>query len=230
MLYNYYELYGKYWQDRAPGEGIQAKANYLRQKMKNYGITPALPMMVTETGEPSTWIGDKAQARCLNMLLVRGIAARLEAVVWWTFRDFPNNAPPPQDTWKYGVVEYNGLVAKPAYNALKTLGTELQGFDYVKTLSGDNGFSGVEAYRFEDGGAAKVILWSSAIKPANYSPKCAWDRVRKMATLNATNLRIVSFTGSEKMIADNSKKDKDKTVGKIKIGVGRNPRIVEINP
>lgn len=233
LLFNYYNLYGPYWQKKASGYGIQAKTKVLRKLMSNAGIA-TIPLFVSETGESSNagWINAKTQARCLNMTMVRGAAAKLSGIVWWTFRDFPDNATYPRNTWKYGIVDQN-LQPKPSYTALQTLAAELNGLDFAKNRSNKNGFKGVEAYYFAGGGLKKYVVWTfSKPNPPDpwVQPECAWPRNAATASFQATSLRVVSYLGKVKTIQDNSKKDKDPAVGKITINVNANPQIVQVNP
>lgn len=228
FLYNYYDIYGRYWETRAKGHGIQAKAAVLRQNMKSASI-PVVPLFVTETGEDSrdVWIGLNGQARCLDITMIRGAATKLMGVVWWTFEDFPDNAPPPQNTWKYGIVDQN-LQPKLSYTALQIIAHELNGLAYAKTLSNKTGFTNVEAYRFGGQGTTKVVIWSSSIKTTSYLPECSWSRNTKLATFTAKQLRVVDYLGNVKLIKDNSKADKNKTAGLIAIKVGGDPLIVQV--
>ena len=78
LLFNYYDIYGRYWETQAPGYGIRAKIEVLRSLMRDNHV-PVAPLFVTETGEDSLTIGVKAQARCLDMTLVRGAASSSRA-------------------------------------------------------------------------------------------------------------------------------------------------------
>ncbi len=233
LLFNFYNLYGPYWQTKAPGYGIQAKTQVLRNRMSEAKIA-AIPLFVSETGESSNagWINAQAQARCLNMTLVRGAASKLSGIIWWTFSDFSDSAPAPQNSWKYGIVDQN-LQPKPSYTALKTLVAELNGLKYSKTMTNKTGFAGVEAYYFAGGGMKKYIVWTfNQPKPPDpwVQPECAWLRNVGKATFQATSLRVVNYLGKVKTIADNSKKDQNPAVGSITIRVDGNPQIVQINP
>ncbi len=228
VLFNYYDIYGRYWEANAPGRGIQAKAAALKKKMQSAGV-PVVPLFVTETGEDSISIGLQGQARCLDITFVRGAAAKLAGVVWWTFQDFPDDADWPYNTWKFGIVNQNRQ-PKPSYNALVTLTTELNGYVYKKTLSNTANLRGVEAYRFAKGKSAKFVVWSSTYQSTSYDPECSWPRVSKLAKFDAKKIRVVDYLGNAKTIKDNSKKDKDKTGGKIGIIVTGSPQIVQINP
>lgn len=227
-LFNFYGIYGPYWESVASGYGIQAKTAALKERMKASGI-PVAPLFVTETGEDSLSIGLNAQARCLDITLVRGAAAKLKGVVWWTFQDHANYPPPPSSPWQFGIVDKD-MQPKPSYTALLTLTTELNAYAFKKNLSGKPGFVSVESYRFAKPGSVKYVVWASSYKSTSYDPECSWPRNPKLATFDATKLRVVDYLGKVRTIKDNSKKDKDKTVGKIAIRLTGTPKIVQINP
>lgn len=235
QLLNYYDIYGSaYWERIAQGHGIQAKAAALRSRMNAAGI-PVVPLFVTETGEPSlnSWIGLNGQARCLHINMVRGAAAKLHGIIWWTFRDFLDTEPPPRNKWKYGIVDQN-LHPKPSYKALKTVATELNGYKYKKTLSDTTGFGNVEAYQFKNKKSFKVVVWSNSLitppPPDLYDPKCSWQRNPRVATFSAKKLRVVDYLGKPKKVKDNGGRDLNKEVGEIAISVTGDPQIVQINP
>lgn len=230
VLFNYYEVYGPYWETKAGGHGIQAKANVLRAKMQGASI-PIVDMLVTETGEWSLnqWIGLQGQARCMNIIMVRGAAANLKGIVWWTFRDYPDSAAFPQNTWKYGMVDQD-MQIKPSYTAMQVLVSELNNYTFIKPYSGKKGFVGVESYLFRSGKSKKYVVWSSSIKDQTYKPDCSWTRYNKVATFKAKSIRMVDYMGKPKTIQDNKKGDKNPTVGYIGIKVGGDPKIVQLNP
>jgi len=234
VLFNYYDVYGRYWETVANGHGVQAKANAIRKQMTAAGIKPPVPLLVTETGEDSGgwWIGAKGQARCLDITMVRGAAARLQGIVWWTFKDNPGNPSP--SVWKYGIVDEN-LNKKLSYTALQTLATELNGFNLTNTLSNKTGLAGIEAYKFTSGAVTKFVVWSSTYKnsdPAKngYHAPCSWARTSRIATFTATKLRIVNYDGTVTTIKDGGKLDKNTTKGKIGIALAGDPKIVQLNP
>lgn len=232
VLFNYYDVYGWYWEAQTKGKGVQAKANVLRAKMRDAGI-PVVDLFVAETGEPSTadWVKLDGQARCLTITMVRGAATKLKGIIWWTFKDYPDSAPAPQNTWKYGLVDQN-LTPKLSYAAMKTLTSELNGYTYNKTYSNKAAFKNVEAYRFSNGAARKYVVWSSSIKggPSEIS-ECGRPRTKNLAVFKAKTIRVVDYaSGAAKTIKDNAKADKDKTVGKIGINISTSPKFVQINP
>lgn len=230
LFFNYYDVYGRYWEQVGAGHGIEAKADALRALMHSKGVN-VVDLFVTETGEDSSpdWIGAKGQARCLEITLVRGTAAQLKGIVWWTFQDFPDSAPPPQNTWKYGIADQN-LQPKLSYTTLQTLTNELNGFDFRKNVSGKPGMTNIEGYRFVGGDITKFVVWSSSIRATSYKSGCAWARNPTPVTFKAHALRVVDYLGHETIIADNSKQDKDPQKGSITIRVGNSPKIVQINP
>jgi hypothetical protein len=229
LLFNYYDIYGPYWQQKVGGIGILAKAKVLRKLMSKNGV-PVVPLFVTESGVSSSryGVGLNGQARCMTITMVRGAAAKLNGVIWWTFKDFADNSEHPD--WKYGIVDQN-LQPKLSYTALQTMANELDGVTFKKNMTNTTNFSGVEAYSFVGNGMNKFVVWGIGIKPSDSTiPECAWSRAKKLATFKAKNLRVVTYLGAVKTIQDNSKKDKDPRVGYMAIKVGNNPLIVQLNP
>ncbi len=230
MIFNYYDVYGIYWQSVAKGVGIQAKAEAIRNQLRAKQL-PVVDLYVTETGEDSSasWVGLTGQAHCLTEVMTRGAAAGLKGVVWWTFEDQPPTAPPPMNTWRYGIVD-DAMTPKPSYAALQTLTTELNNYTFNKTFSNKKGYTSVEAYRFKSGKSKKFVVLSSSIMTPSFYSACAWARNPKLVTFKAKSLRVVDYLGGMTTIADNSKQDKDKTVGSMAIKVAGDPKIVTINP
>lgn len=230
LLFNYYDLYGRYWELVGAGYGVQAKADALRTLMRAKGVS-VVDLLVTETGEDSSpnWVGLQGQAHCLEITLVRGAAAGLKGIVWWTFEDFPDSAPPPRNTWKYGIADEN-LQPKPSYQTLQTLASELNGLDFKNAVSDKPGMAQVEGYRFAGGGVTKYVVWSNSIRSTSYKSGCAWARNSRPVTLKASSLRVVNYQGQVNMVLDNSKRDQDPQTGSITIRVGNAPKIVQIIP
>lgn len=229
-LFNYYDIYGRYWETVAKGHGLQSKTTAFRNRMTAAGLA-VVPLGVSETGVRSNadYIGAIGQARCVNINLVRGMAAKLKFINWWTFKDYPDSAPSPQNTWKYGLVNQN-LQPKDSYYAFSRLTSELNGYEFSKILSGKTGFVGVEAYFFKSGAAKKYVVWSMSIRRSSDFPECSWARNNSLATFTATKLLVVDYKGKTITVKDNSKKDKNPAVGKIAISVGNDPKFVQVNP
>lgn len=234
VLFNYYEIYAPFWQSKAKGHAIQAKANMLRSLMQTAGI-PVVDLMVTETGLPSAppFTDLAGQARCLDVTMVRGAAAPLVGVVWWTFRDFNDNDPQVyRRTWKYGIVDQD-MNIKPGYTAMQVMVSELNTFTYSKTTSDKTGFKGVEAYAFKSGKVTKYAVWSSKLQapdPNKPFTDCTWGRNSATVTFKAKKVKIVDYMGGVTTIQDNKKGDKNKTIGLIGFKVAGDPKFVTINP
>lgn len=227
MLFNYYDLYGTYyWTKVASGAGVQAKTSVLRQKLSAANLK-SVKLFVGESGSESYSDGLDGQARCLSLNMVRGAAAKLKGMIWWTFKDFDDSSAQP--TWKYGIVDQN-FQRKLSHAALKTLVTELNNYKYNGTFTGQPDFQEIEAYRFVSKGLFKYVVVSSSIASQAKTSNCAWDRNTRVVKFNATSLRVVSYIGKAKTVKDNSKKDLDPAVGRIGIKAGSNPQIVQINP
>ncbi len=225
LLFNYYDLYGTYyWTKKAGGAGVQAKASVIRQKLSQAGIK-GVKLFVGETGSASYNDGVDGQARCMTLNMVRGAAAKLKGIIWWTFRDFDDRQP----TWKYGIVDIN-LQRKQAFYALKALAGELNNYKYKGTHSGQADFKDIEAYRFFGQGITKYVIVSSSIADQSKESNCSWLRNERVAKFSATKLRVVTHLGKAKNVRDNTKKDLDPAVGRIAIKVGTDPKIVQIYP
>lgn len=222
VSFNYYDLYGPYWETQAGGRGIQAKANELREKMAAAGLE-LVPLFVTETGEDSNpgWIGKKGQARCLDIFMVRGAATYLQGIVWWTFQDTPN--------LYYGIVSAS-LKHKLSFNVYKSLIARLEGYQFKSDLSGSANLVNVEAYEFRKGSQRQVVVWSSSVAQELHKAPCADPRNPRTAGFDAKKLEVRSMKGKKTIIKDNSSQDLDATVGRIAINTDGSPQFVLINP
>lgn len=258
VLFNYYDVYGSFWETLGKGRGVTAKANALRNVMIKAGLTP-VNLLVSETGEHSLpdgkaeGVGLNGQAACLDITFTRGAAAKLDGIIWWTFQDGR-----PNPNWIYGLVD-ESFNLKPSYHAMQTLTTELNGFTFKKDVSNKitkkGTFTNVESYQFIAGTVNKYVVWSLPYLPTSdpsglshfhhYTSPCAWARKTANVTFKAKTLRVVDYLNKVTIIKDNKKGDKDKVVGTITIQLGNvansggqtpgnptvpYPQIVQINP
>ncbi len=222
IAFNYYDVYGPYWESRVGGKshGIQAKAQFLRQLMQQGGVNFGL--FVTETGESSSdnWIGQDGQSQCLITQMVRGSGAGLEGVSWWSLVDVL------QWKWYYGILDVN-FNPKPSYLAYQILAQKLTGYTYSKNLSTKK----VEAYQFVNGSKKRIVAWSAAVERVG-KVRCADVRTPKPLILK--KVKKVSLTDmyakTVKIIKDNKKGDGDKRKKIMKIKIGSQPRYVDLNP
>lgn len=222
LTFTYYDIYGPFWERQPSGagwRGIQAKAAAIRKRMSDAGVT--VPLFVTETGDDSqpSWIGLDGQSKCLTMTFVRGIAANLSEVTWWTFADNPKRG------WYYGTVDadYN---PKPSYTAYQTVVRELSGWTF-KSVIRKQGL--VEAYKFVRDGKVKLVAWSADAAPAWISP-CAHDRSIQVLPLRAKRVLVTDMYGKTKLYRDNKGNDLDPRTNRMKIRLDGTPRYIIRNP
>jgi hypothetical protein len=141
---------------------------------------------------------------------VRGLASQLRAMVWWTFRDHPDSNPPPSNTWKYGLID-QGKTPKPAYGAFQTASRELTGTRFVQSLEVQGG----EGYLFAHESGGKAVVWSSSDAPVSIA-------------FTASRLLVVNMYGAKRELVDGDPQDNDAAVGRIGIGVDRNPVYIQV--
>ncbi len=207
FTFNFFQIYGPYWQRQAGGVGISAKANMLNTLMRDNGVS--FPLLVSETGEDTTRVGNAGQSDYVTKTYVRGLASELLAVVWWTYQDFPDSAAPPTNTWKYGLIDQATNV-KPAYAAFQTASRELTGAQFSQVLP----IQGGEAYLFNKDGGGKAVAWSKSDAPITIS-------------FAATQLQVMDLYGAKKLIADGAPEDTDSEVGRIGVSVGPSPFYIQ---
>ena len=222
LTFTYYDIYGRYWEKQSTGvgkRGIQAKAAAIRQRMNDAGVN--FQLFVTETGEDSqaSWIGEEGQSRCLAINFVRGTAADLYSIVWWTFVDSPSRG------WYYGLVDAEKNL-KPSYQAYQTVYNQLSGWTYRKKWSRQ---TGVEGYKFSKDGQIKWVFWSDDAMPDGKAP-CAYPRNLKRVTFTAKRVLVTDLYGVSKKIRDNRTNDLDPTVGRISFEVDGAPKYVTLYP
>lgn len=209
LSFNFYPIYGAYWESQVGGAGIRAKANMLIKMLRDANVTPRL--LVSETGDDSSSAGNEAQSRYVTEAYVRGLASGLVAMVWWTFRDFSDSAPPPTNTWKYGLIDQNDK-PKPAYAAYKTVAHKLTGARFLNALSVQGG----EGYLLSQGDAGIAIAWSSSDTPVTI-------------TFSGSALLVTDLYGTEHKLLDNTPEDRDSATGRIGIQVDKNPLYIQVS-
>jgi len=205
--FNYYNIYGPYWEGRSEGKGVSAKANALTKLMQQYGL--AAPLLVSETGDDSGTIGDDAQSAFLAKTFVRGMESNIAHMIWWTFQDFPDTAPPPSNTWKYGLIDQNAK-PKPSYSAFQTVAKLLGDAQFVQPLN----VRGGEGYLFNKDGAGVAVLWSSSAEPISVS-------------FVGNVLNVTDMYGAVRAVSDGSPEDHNPDSGRIALQLNQNPTYVQ---
>ncbi len=138
--FHYYPVFRGKWEQY--GHDIIGKANYLRQKLAQYGYYR--PVINTETGWSASIWGDPAiQARYVPKTYVRGMAANMPLINWYAMVDADPSLP--------GLLGggYPNYQLRPAYDALRRLTAFLGRAQFVRALSRDETDSPfIEGYVF----------------------------------------------------------------------------------
>ncbi|MCC7162360.1 MAG: hypothetical protein IT331_07695 [Anaerolineae bacterium] len=208
VSFNFYAIYGPYWERQVGGVGVSAKANKLRQLLSDYGVSAGL--VVSETGANSQSRGDDQQSEFAVKTFTRGLASGIMHMVWWTFQDFPDSNSAPSNTWKFGLID-QAANPKPSYSAYQTMVNQLNGAAFLQPLQVDGG----EGYVFTRDGAGKAVVWSSSENPVTLA-------------FSARTLQVVSMYGEIKAITDGSPKDTDPSAGRIGLAVNQFPVYVQV--
>jgi hypothetical protein len=208
LSFNFYSIYGPYWESQADGFGVVAKANVLRGRMQKYGINA--PLLVSETGDDSVRIGADGQSQYAVKTFTRGLAAGINNMIWWTWQDFPDSAPPPSNTWKYGLVDQN-MTPKPSYAAYQTMSHEMTNAAFLQAVQVQGG----EGYLFTKDDAGIAVIWSSSDSPVTI-------------TFAGKNLKVTEMYGEQHMVGDGSTEDHDASDGSIGIRVDQSPVYIQL--
>jgi hypothetical protein len=100
-------------------------------------------------GDVQSW--EESQARHVVHVNVRGMAAGLRIISWYTLVDKPD------DLLDYGLLR-SETDPRPAYTAYQVLIEQLDGYTFDRqVVVADN--SRIQAYRFYGDGVKKLVLW-----------------------------------------------------------------------
>ncbi len=210
--FHYYPAFAPSWEERAEGHDLVAKANYLRGLLAAAGYADK-PFFCTEIGAPSgpTPFYDppptqESQARYVMQAAARAMAARLDAMIWFAWKDFTDNS----------MYEHYGLVTstlrqKASVLAFRTATLTLGSAKFERVLD----LPGIEAYEFRTAsGATLVTLWSD-------------DGLSRTITLQAARATLMDMYGaSQGEVTDAGDGTAD---GQIVVTAGANPLYVEIS-
>lgn len=219
IAFNYYDIYGGFWQ-RQVGKsylGIQAKAQFIRLLLQQANVT--MDLLVTETGESSlkSWVGKTGQSQCLVVLLVRGVAAGLQGVEWWTLADVPAN------NLYYGILDASSK-PKPSYAAYRTLLKQLTGFQFQKKLKDGK----VEVYQFQKVPVQKLVVWPRVVSKAAKTHCADAHPQVKYTVKKVKKLGIVSMSGKKRVVLDNQTGDSNSQAGIIETLVDSTPSFIQL--
>lgn len=208
LSFNFYFVYGAYWERAAGGVSISAKANMLNKLMRDNGVS--VPLLVSETGEDTTRVGNAGQSDYMTKTYVRGLASNIQAMIWWTFMDYADSSPPPTNTWKYGLIDQN-KTPKPVYSAYQTASHQLTGAVIVQPLEVQGG----EAYLFSKDGGGLAVAWSLSESPV-------------IIPFAASKLAVTDMYGVSREISDGAPEDNDGAAGRIGVGINQNPVYIQV--
>lgn len=208
VSFNFYGIYGPFWDRTTGGAGVSAKAAAVQQLLDTYGLDAGL--VVSETGSDSLSTSDDEQSEYVVKTFTRGLASGIRHMVWWTFQDFPDSNPAPSNTWKYGLIDQD-FKPKPSYSAYQTLTNQLNGAAFLQPLQVNGG----EGYVFTRDGVAKAVVWSSLDTPVTMA-------------FSGKTLQVTSMYGELKPVIDGSPEDNDPGAGRIGLAVGKFPVYVQV--
>lgn len=208
LAFNFYNIYGPYWERQVGGINVGAKAGMIRKLMQDAGVS--YPLMLSETGSNSQSSGNQGQSDNLAKIYTRARASDLRHAVWWTYQDFPDSSAPPVNTFKYGIIDEKGT-PKPAYAAFQTNVRMLEEASFVQPLNVPGG----EGYLFNKGKSGIAVLWSASDAPINVS-------------FAGKTLQVTDVFGAVTARLDGSSEDQDSAAERIGVAVGPSPVYVEL--
>ncbi len=212
--FHYYPPFRPNWE--AFGPDIIGKANYVRQKLADYGLSNT-PLICTETSwvSGSGWGSDELQSRYIAKVYARGKAADLDIVIWYTISDSVDESLP-------GLLD-ESFQPKVSYYAFVAMTRMLKGAAYQRALDpAETGSSQLVGYVFDKCNHRLDIVWTEDNTP--YDPD---DDPQLPLTVNAVMLTITDKFGTTQSVSDI---DDGWADGQITVYVGGSPLYLEYNP
>jgi len=159
------------------------------------------PMAAGEVGlQVSTDCSDvetceELQARHVVHVNVRGLAAGLEIITWYTFMD------KPADPSNYGLLR-GDLTPRPACTAYQVLTQQLDDYEFdQQSVVSDK--PRIQAYRFDRDGVKKLVLWRDSGEKLKKQDKDATETMTVSAAELGTwagQVRVTDKFGSARVI------------------------------
>lgn len=210
MNFHYYPAFQGVWADYGPG--LSGKANFLRNKLAQYGVDK--PMICTETGwfsgghsTPST---PETQAAYVPKLFIQSMYSQLGINIWFSWID-------PGHIGEWGLLTTD-LRRKPAFYAYQTAARKLGRALFQRPLSPQELSAPLEVEGYllhRPDGKALYVLWSN-------------DDITRTVSLPLTYARVTNMYGDT---IDNRTDGDDGTIdGRIWVSVGFYPLYVEESP
>jgi hypothetical protein len=154
--------------------------------LTEYGLEKLLATGEVGLQVGATGVGDDSttndlQARHVIHVNVRGMAAGLKIINWYTLVDKPN------DPFKYGLAR-SDLTPRPAYYAYQVLTEQLDGYAFDQQLVVP-GNPMIQAYRFDRAGVKKLVLWRDS------GEKIKWQDKDATETMTVSAAELGTWTG-----------------------------------
>jgi hypothetical protein len=212
MNFHYYDAFGYRWDKY--GRGVEGKAAYLRQVMKDAGVNK--PIACSEIGQPTAgpaaekYTMEKA-VQTLAREYTQAISADLQFVIWYCWQDARG------DERAYGLLGADAQ-PKPTFHALTVLGPALAQARFERLLSKEEtGSDKIEAYLYATPtGAEKSLIIAWRVSDGAAAP----------LQIPAAKARVVDLAGQSVVAADGDKGDLDSAGGALAIGVGTTPVLI----
>jgi polysaccharide biosynthesis protein PslG len=142
--------------------GVRALIDRYQPKNKS------IPIFAGEWGYSSTTFSEADQAKLLARMILFNLSQQIPLTIWYDWRD---DGPDPSNAEnRFGVVEnaYRAkenppLKPKPAYHAIKTLTTQLDGFTFTRRVKTDSSYDFI--LLFERGHERRIAAWTTSDQP-----------------------------------------------------------------
>lgn len=142
-------------------EPESATADYrrLRSLIARYAPNRNMPVFCGEWGYSAAWSGydERKQALMLTRLFLTNAAARIPLTIWYDWR---NDGPSPEDPeHNFGLLSLKGD-SKPAFRAVSTLSSELEGHSFHLRL--ETGRADEFVLLFKSGASIRLVAWTAS--------------------------------------------------------------------
>ncbi len=212
MNFHYYPPARYEWEPYGPD--VVGKANYVKQRLAAHGFTN-IKLTCTEISwgskpptDPADWTSPELQDRYVIKAFVRGMAAGLESLTWYTMKE-------TGETYLPGLVQADNQ-PKSSYWVYQKMASMLAGVEYQRGLTlSETGSSKIEGYVFTASRGCRLdVVWTE--DQTHFNPS---DDPQLPLVVDARLLRAVDKYGNETWLTS--------TTGKITVVVRGSPLYLE---
>jgi hypothetical protein len=219
--FHYYPFFRAQWESY--GRDIIGKANYVRQVLASRNFVR--PLFATETGWPSasSWGSEELAARYVPKVFARGLAAGLQATIWYAMFDSDASNPGLLDS----VTMPGSLIPRSSYEAFRVAVQMLDGVRYVRTIIQTLPDSRpIEGYQFATlDGKRLDVYWYDCPSVALAPPQDCNDVAPLI--IAATRIAKIDKLGNATILTDEDDGYQD---GSITLGVLSSPIYIDYAP